>query len=343
MIKMTGWLQLLWTFFETYLWPLGYTAIGIFLGVYLNNLIEAERSLSASILRPLLSESQNVARQSPTQPLASLLSEEGVLESTTSEFEPIELLQLDPELLEIVISYMNAIEQLKRLHRPHIPVAEILAQVGYTEYLLERLPSEIVVEGDRGIDPTPRPDFPGPGLFVGDYTMQGGESAYFSQGYVAPVTAVRRYPILAFLLENFSQLQAAEGVGDLREVCRRSSEIDVELLDQRAPEWDSDLWGALTTQFEPRDTVTSQLDISTDEVDEPSQIVTSGSFFEVVRNCEMAVRLMQQNARSEVIDRAADLSTMTAHRLSMRVYDPRRLRLANRTSMSEEVPSLGAR
>lgn len=61
--------------FTAYLYPFIYTSVGVFLGIYINGLIESERTRTQEILRPIYEEVNEIASENPDTPFQPLLDD----------------------------------------------------------------------------------------------------------------------------------------------------------------------------------------------------------------------------------------------------------------------------
>jgi hypothetical protein len=316
------------------IWPVIYTLVGVFVGLYFDELVDTERKRTQTIFRPLLNETSQIKRANWDTPLPEIRTESGDLESVLQDVERLEILQLNTALTEAILKYLEAITNLARVHQPHVPVAKVLDGVGYGDHVVARLPPGMVASGNEGVDPTDRPAFPGPELIVGSYTTGSGRSDYFDDGYRASVQTHRRYPLFAFLLEHFEAIRTATSPDAYREICEQSPEIDVQYMDTNFEGWEEGLWDALHSPFEPPESAYEQLDFSIDTASngESSMLVAGETFADVLRGSEMATRFITFQARQDVIDAATEINAQLVSRLGKRLIDPRRWYIAATSS-----------
>lgn len=330
--------EVLGTILGDVLWPVAYTLIGVFIGLLLQEAVKTERKRMQTIFRPLLRETRQVSQAESTEPLVEIRNDVGEYESILLECDSHELVQLNQSLNDAIITYIDRIANLSRYQQPHVPLAEVFVEVGYDDHLAESLPDTMITNGNHGIDPTNRPDFPGPALLVGAYTTGSGDSDYFESGYVPAVQTERRYPLFAFLLENFNSIQSAENPDDIRKICVESDEIDIHYMDANHAGWAVELWNALDHPFEPSQSIHERLGTQTTDGEDPTPLVTGENFISVARGCDMATKMLYETEKQDVIEAAEVLHNQLLHRLSLSLLNPERLLLAIRSTSVTRLP-----
>lgn len=316
------------------LWPLIYTAAGVGLGVYLNGLIEIEREREKNLLKPLLREVSEVSRQEQPAVLAPLINEQGEIESVLHDIPMTEIYDVEPTLFEYIHQYLGALGRLQQLGLRHIPIAEALVDAGYETIFEEELDSDLLITDSEGVDPTGRPQFPGPSLRVGEHTVEMSQSDYFETGPAAPVRTAKKFPLFALLLENLSALRTAERPSDLRVIVQSVDGVQVDKLDGISEGWEEQLWTALQRPWHTEGPDTEEGVIPPSEY---PRLVDGENFIEVVGTAEQVVQGRRNNAKGELLAVSSDLQSYLVNRTTMFRFHPDRLRFVL-GSKSEGLP-----
>jgi len=319
------------------LWPLIYTAAGVGLGVYLNGLIEIEREREKNLLKPLLREVSEVSRQEQPAVLAPLVNEQGEIESILRDVPMTEMYDVEQTLFEYIHQYLGVLGRLQRLGVRHIPIAEALVDAGYETIFEEEMDSDLLITDSEGVDPTGRPQFPGPSLRVGEHTVEMSQSDYFETGPAAPVRTAKKFPLFALLLENLSALRTAERPSDLRVIVESVDGVQVDVLDGISEGWENQLWTALQRPWHTEGPDTENGGIALSEY---PKLVDGENFIEVVETAEQVVQGRRNNAKGELLAVSNDLRSYLITRTTMFRFHPKRLRFVLGSKSGEPPESL---
>ncbi|SEW01230.1 hypothetical protein [Natrinema salifodinae] len=314
--------------FLGFLLPVLATFAAVFLGVYLNGVVDRERKREMKIFRPLLDETGEVKDASASKPIRSLI-EDGEHRSVLLDVRPVEFHTMDQTTRKELMAYLKAVGRLAELDDPTLAASAVLHESGYGKHFTEQLPSDMLLKPDEGIQSEKSISGPGPHIVSGRRTVISGPNAVLPSRSTK-VSSDARQPLLPILVENASLLIELDSGAELRAVFESHTDIDVGYLDEQCPNWADELWKTLQRPWkgEPinyEDGLASN-DKSSD--DKSQHIVKGEDFRGVLTSAGIALQLRRMKQRYQVINHAEQLHGQLLVRLSRPLYHPKRILLA---------------
>jgi len=300
----------------------------VFLGVYLNGVIDRERKRENEIFHPLLNETRNVKESSSHQRIQVLIAN-GSHQSVSFDFRPMDLYSVGKTTRDEILSYRNEVKKLAKLHDTSLSASELLHESGYGEFLSEQLPDDMLIESDEGIGSKKGTSAIGPYIAAGRRTVVSGRNS------VIPSNSTRihgdeRLPLLPLLVENAPLLKSTESAGEFRSVLDSHTNVDVDHLDTRCPNWDEALWEALEKPWQGEGIESEQGLFGNNVISEGQfhNMIEGENFREILSSAGTALEFRRLKQRERVIDLAEELHNRLLFRLSRPLYHPKRILLA---------------
>lgn len=300
----------------------------VFLGVYLNGVIDRERERENEIFRPLVNETREVREGSAHQPIRTLITN-GNHQSVSFDFQSMDLYSVDKITQSAILSYRDEVKHLAKLNDTSLSASELLHESGYGEFLREQLPEEMLIESDKGIGSKEGKSAIGPYIVAGRRTVISGRNS------VIPSNSTRihgdeRLPLLPLLVENAPLLRQADSTSEFRSIIDSQTDVDVDHLGERCPNWDDALWKTLEKRWQG-DEIDYENGLFGHDVISEGQyqnMVAGENFREVLSSAGTALELRRLKQRERVIDLAEKLHARLLIRLSRPLYHPKRILLA---------------
>lgn len=311
--------------------PVIATCVGVFLGVYINGIIDREREREIEFFRPLFSEVRAVQEVEPLQPISPLI-DDGDYQSVLFTIRPLRFHALDQKTRETVMAYLEAVEQLATLADTTLSTSVLLHESGYGEFLEAELPDKLLLDSDEGIGSGEAA--PGPQLVAGQQTIISGPNPVLPSNSTR-VSGDDRKPLLPLLVAHGPVLATIDSAAELRAFFKSQTDVDVTYLDERCPEWAGALAAVLqqSWQGEPIDYEDESVGRKVVPEDQYPNMVEGDDFQDILASAGMALQARRISYRRRVIDRAAALHEQLLRRLSQPLYHPKRILLARRRSI----------
>lgn len=314
--------------FFAFLLPVLATFGAVFLGVYLNGVIDRERKREVEVFRPLLDETSSVMDASSKGPINTLL-EKQERRSVLLDIDQMELYAIDEETREDIMTYLDAVQELAGLDDVILSTTELLHESGYGEFLGEQLPNKMLMESDEGIESERWASVPGPHIVAGRRTVVSGQNPVLPSNSTR-VSGDYRRPLLPILVEHASVLRGADSSADLRDVFESRTDVDVSYLDERCPNWAEVLWEVLQEPWEgePIDFDDGPIGMKRIPADQHHNMVEGDDFHQVFSSAGYALQFRRIEHRKRVIERAEQLHKRLFFRVSQPLYHPKRILIA---------------
>lgn len=312
----------------TFLLPVLATFGAVFLGVYLNGIIDREREREVELLRPLFEETSKVKDGSGLHPIQALL-EDGKHSSVLLDIRLLNLHMIDQETREKIMAYLQAVEQLAKFDDTTTSTSRLLHESGYGDYLADQLPEEIVLEPNEGIGSGSSDLVPGPHIVAGRRTVTASPNSVLPSNSTR-VSGDYRRPLLPILVEIGPLLVETDSSAELRSLFESQTDIDVAYLDDRCPNWADVLWEVLQRpwQSEPIDYQDDVFGNNVIPEDQHQNIVEGEDFEDILTTAGIALQARLVEHRKRVINSAEELHGRLLVRLSRPLYHPKRILLA---------------
>lgn len=313
-----------------FLLPVLATFGAVFLGVYLNGVVDREREREVEVFRPLFDETGEVKEASSLQPIRPLF-EDGKNQSVILNIRPMEFYPIDQVTRTKVMAYVKAVGRLSKLDDPTLSASALLHESGYGAFVEAQLPDEMLLEPDEGIGSGDWASAPGPHIVAGRRTVIAGPNAVVPANSTQ-VSGEERRTLLPILVENAPLLVQLDSPEGLRAVFESHTDIDVGYIDEQCPDWADALWEALQQpwQSEPIDYEDGVFGGNVIPEDQHQNIVEGADFQEILTSAGIALQARRIKHRERVINRAKQLHERLLIRLSLPLYHPKRILLARR-------------
>lgn len=314
--------------FLAFLLPVLATFGAVFLGVYLNGVVDREREREVEVFRPLLDETSSVKDAAPLRPISPLV-ENGERYSVLLDIDQMDLYAIDEETRKGIMEYWESVNELASLDDTIIPTCDLLHESGYGEFLTEQLPDEMLMESDEGIGSEKWASVPGPYIAAGRRTVVSGQNPVLPSNSTR-VSGDYRRPLLPILVEYASVLQEADSSADLRGVFESQTDVDVSYLDERCPNWAETLWKVLQKPWEGKsiDFDDGPIGMKRIPANQHHNMVEGDDFHQVISSTGTALQFRRIEHRNGVIERAEDLHKCLFFRVSQPLYHPKRILIA---------------
>ena len=314
--------------FFVFLLPVLATFGAVFLGVYLNGVVDREREREVEVFRPLLNETNSVMDASSKGPINTLLKK-GERRSVLLDIDQMELYAIDEETRKEIMTYLDAVRELAGLDDVILSTTELLHESGYGEFLTEQLPNKMLMESDEGIGSKKWASVPGPHIAAGRRTVVSGQNPVLPSNSTR-VSGDFRRRLLPILVEYASVLQEADSSVNLRDVFESQTEVDVSYLDERCPNWADCLWDILQSSWngEPIDFEDGPFGLNRIPENQHINIIGGNDFRQVISSAGIALQYRRRKHRERVIEHAEQLHKRLFFRVSQPLYHPKRILIA---------------
>lgn len=308
--------------------PVVATFVAVFLGVYLNGVIDREREREKEVFRPLSDEVRELNDASPLRPIR-YIHENGTHQSVSFDIRPEVFYSVDRATRSKILEYQESVKQLSILADTTVSASVVLHECGYGEFLEDQLPEEMLMEPDEGIGSDNAADGLGPHIVAGRETVISGRNAVIPSSSTQ-VHGDKRVPLLPLLVENAPLLKQAGSSDELRSFFESHTEVDVTYLDERCPNWVDALWDTLQRPWESEaiEYENSIFGLNVVPEDQSHRMVSGEDFRSILSSAGTALELRRLKQRERVISHAEDLHEMLLFRLSIPLYHPKRILLA---------------